>query len=276
LVFSHDAVAKPALAALLLGAFMVLYQSTLWILARLGALRMVALGVVGISFIVVNVLSSFPQGSLSPWLSEKILSTATAAFALTGFVAAWMYVVRERSGGAASRGVVTTTIERITDALPSRTMHFRSSGAAQFWFEWRRYGFLFPLCIAGLLFLVIAPLSWLLRNDADSTLRILTVTLSTPILLALPFGKGFSKPDFWCTDLSVPSFVAVRPLSSGEIVIIKLKVAALSAAVSWFLVLIFFSIWLPLWANHDALIPTWTFVQSLSEDSVSRQYAFGA
>jgi hypothetical protein len=269
-------VAKPALAALLLGAFMVLYQSTLWIFARFGALRMVVLGLVGVGLIVVNVLSSFPEGSLSPWLSENILSAATAAFGLAGFFAAWTYVARQRSGGAARRALVNTAIEHITDALPRRTMRFRSPGAAQFWFEWRGYGFLFPLCIAGLLFLVIAPLSWLLRNDADSTLRILTVTLSTPVLLALPFGKGFSKPDFWSTDLSLPDFVAVRPLASGEIVIIKLKVAALSAAVSWFLVLGFLSIWLPLWANHDGLIPTWTFVRNLSENSISRQYAFGA
>ena len=276
LVFAHDEVAKPALIALLIGAFMVVYQSTLWILARFGALRMVVLGVVGISFIVVNVLSSFPQDSLSPWLSENILSALTAGAALIAFVAAWIHVARQRSGGTSRRNSVKAIIERITDALPRRTTPFSSPEAAQFWFEWRRSGLLFPLCIAGMLLLVIAPLSWLLRNEADSTLRILTVTLAMPMILGLPFGKGFSKPDFWSTDLSVPAFLAVRPLATGEIIVIKMKVAALSAAVSWVLVLMFLSIWLPLWASLDALIPIRRFLRSLSDNSVSPQYAFGA
>src|SRR5262249_54932225 len=84
------------------------------------------------------------------------------------------------------------------------------------------------------------------------------------------------KPDFWSTDLSLPGFVAVRPLASGEIVIIKLKVAALSAAVSWFLVLVFLSIWLPLCANLDALMPIRTFFRTLSESLGFARYPFGA
>src|SRR5262249_52877233 len=51
---------------------------------------------------------------------------------------------------------------------------------------------------------------------------------------------------------------------------------ALSAAASWFLVLVFLSIWLPLCANLDALTPIRTFFRSLSENSASAQYAFGS
>ena len=70
-----------------------------------------------------------------------------------------------------------------------------------------------------------------------------------PVILAAAVGEGFSKPDFWSRDLSLPVFVAVRPLATGELVVTKMKVAALSAAISWLLVLVFLSIWLPLWAD---------------------------
>src|SRR5439155_8773216 len=66
-------------------------------------------------------------------------------------------------------------------------------------------------------------------------------------------GKGFSKPDFWTKELSLPSFLAVRPLASGDFVVIKMKVAALSAALCWLLVITFLCLWLPLWANLASL-----------------------
>jgi hypothetical protein len=74
------------------------------------------------------------------------------------------------------------------------------------------------------------------------------------MILAFPMGKGFSKADFWSKDLGFPAFVAIRPLATGEMVVIKMKVAALSAAISWLLVLVFLSIWLPLWADLAPLM----------------------
>jgi hypothetical protein len=91
-----------------------------------------------------------------------------------------------------------------------------------------------------------------------------------PIILALPVGKAFSKPDLWLSDLSVPSFVAVRPLATGELVIVKMKVAALSAVISWLLVLAFVLIRLPLVESIGWVAPvviagmfvTWRFLVS--------------
>jgi hypothetical protein len=42
-------------------------------------------------------------------------------------------------------------------------------------------------------------------------------------------------------------------MSSVELVSTKLKVAALSAAISWLLVLIFVAVWIPFWANPDSI-----------------------
>jgi len=78
---------------------------------------------------------------------------------------------------------------------------------------------------------------------------ILVATLSMPVLLALPIGKAFSKPDLWSGDLIIPPIVAVRPLSSREFVLVKLRVAAKSAAISWLFVLALLTIWLAFWGN---------------------------
>ena len=74
-----------------------------------------------------------------------------------------------------------------------------------------------------------------------------------PIVLAIPVGMAFGRPTFWSDDLSLPAFVAVRPLADEEIVALKLKVAAASAAVSWLLVLAFLGVWLSLWGNVDGV-----------------------
>jgi hypothetical protein len=71
-------------------------------------------------------------------------------------------------------------------------------------------------------------------------------------MLAAPVGKAFSKPELWSADLGLSAFIAVRPLATHEMVAIKMKVAAASAALSWLLVLLFLSLWLP-FANLDVV-----------------------
>jgi hypothetical protein len=139
------------------------------------------------------------------------------------------------------------------DFLPRRKTDFASPAGAQFWFEWRRFGMILPLCVAGMLLFFIRPLSFYCRANGEDTLRVLLWTLATPVILGAIVGKGFSKPDFWSSELSCPAFNAVRPIASGEIIVVKMKVAALSTAISWGLVLIFLGFWLPGWANLESL-----------------------
>src|SRR5213080_32131 len=106
------------------------------------------------------------------WLSERVLIVPVVGFALIAFLTSWMYVARQRSGGGWRRHWPKALIERIADDLPRGTRPFSSSAAAQFWFEWRRSGSLLPLCAGALLLVVIGPLSWHMRNDPASTLRI--------------------------------------------------------------------------------------------------------
>jgi hypothetical protein len=89
------------------------------------------------------------------------------------------------------------------------------------------------------------------------------VALGSPVVLAVPIGIAFCKPAFWSEDLAVPPFVAVHPLSSQDLVAIKVSVAGVSAVLSWVVVIASLAVWLSSWANLDSVsvlaIQLWAF-----------------
>ena len=70
--------------------------------------------------------------------------------------------------------------------------------------------------------------------------------------------------------------IGVRPLATNELVAIKLKVAARSAAIAWLIVLVFLALWLPLWANLDGLAMIRVGFWMAYGHSVHPQYAIAA
>jgi len=234
--------------AMQLGVYMVLYQSILWTMPALKSLRLLVLGLTGVFMIL---LRAFPFVHRLPDITVMGL---LGGVAIAAFLLSWIHVARERSGVGWTGGLVEGLAARVLERVPARRdSAFRSPLAAQFWFEWRRSGSVLPVLVGTLLLLVIAPLSWLTRADGVGSQRILVAVLAMPMVLALAVGKAFSKPDFWFKDLSLPGFIAARPLSADDMVAVKLKVAAASTALSWLIVLAFLSLWLPLWANLDSL-----------------------
>jgi hypothetical protein len=242
---------SPLFVAILLAALMVFYLAVLWTCARAGSLRFVIIGVIAAALFAVGLLPSFPPTPVPTWRSEIFLAGLVAALGLVAFMLTWTYVAGVRAGGGRASFRLTSLIDRISDVQPSRRRPFGTAAGAHFWYEWRASGTVLPVVVSGVVLLIIAPTSWLASSDARYTLWLLIGTLATPIVLALPVGVAFSKPTFWSEDLALPAFVAVRPLSSQDLVAIKVKVAAASAALSWLIVLVFLAVWLPLWANLD-------------------------
>lgn len=229
--------------------FAVLYQGILWVLDGFGVMRIVVLGIVAVWLIAFGGLSGGYIPSLeNTRLAELLLLT------IGSFVLSWRFVAQRRSraagGGIQEREVFA---RRISDRLPRRSKPFASPSAAQFWFEWRRSGRVLPFYVGLLLLVAFVPIAIYAGREAESTMRILAAALAMPILLALPIGKGFSKPDFWSKDMTLTSFLAVRPLATHDLVMIKAKVAACSAFISWLLVFVFLSIWIPAGANLESL-----------------------
>jgi hypothetical protein len=249
--FSRGGSTSPVFVAILLAALMVFYLAVLWTCARAGSLRLVIIGVIAAALFAIGLLPSFPPTPAPAWRSEVFLAAGVAALAAAAFMLAWTYVAGSRAGGGRATYRLQSLIDWASDLQPSRRKPFATAAGAHFWYEWRASGTVLPAVVSGVVLLIIAPTSWLASSDARYTLWLLIGTLATPIVLALPVGVAFSKPTFWSEDLTVPAFVAVRPLSSQDLVAIKVKVAAASAALSWVVVLVFLAVWLPLWANLD-------------------------
>ena len=226
--------------AVLLGAFMVFFQAVFWMLERLGPLRLMIAGAVAVAVYGIGLLPSWPPSPPPPWRSEAAVGTVVAALAVVVFLLAWRHIIRLRCGGGGRSAYrLEPLIASAAGALPRHRTPFASPAAAQFWFEWRCSGLVLPVLVGGVLVAVIAPFSWFARDDASGSLRLLLGTLATPIILAIPVGMAFARPTFWSEDLSVPAFVAIRPLTDEQIVAIKMKVAAASVAISWLLVICF-------------------------------------
>ena len=261
---SRDGTSSPPFVAVLLGASMVFFQAVFWRLERMGPLRLVVAGAVVVAVYGIGLLPSWPPGPPPPWRSEAAVGAVVAALAVAVFLLAWRHIIRVRCGGGGRSAYrLAPLIASAAGVWPRHRMPFASPVAAQFWFEWRSSGLVLPMLVGSVLAAVIAPFSWFAREDAGGAFRLLVGTLATPIMLAIPVGMAFVRPTFWSEDLSLPPFVAIRPLSDEQIVAIKMKVAAASVAVSWLLVVCFVGVWLTLWANVDAIsqlaIQWWAF-----------------
>jgi len=189
------------------------------------------------------------------WLSKERLIWIMVALGLSGFGIAWAAVARQRRGGGRRHSWIKMVFDRIVDALPRRRGDFGSPAAAQFWFEWRRTGWLLPVCTAFVIVVIITPVSWFNRNDPQFTNYIWGRIFGIPLLLAFAIGKGFIKCEFWSANLALPQFLAIRPLSAGQFVAVKMKVAALSVAFAGALIALFLALWLSLWADTTQLTP---------------------
>jgi hypothetical protein len=259
---SRGETANAPLVAVLLAALAVFYLWALWAFERVGSLRLIMLGVIAVALFAVGMLPSLPPTPPPPWRSEAVLAALVAGLAGVAFLLAWRHVARVRDGDDRGALRAESLVGWIAEAASARQTAFANPAAAHFWFEWRLSGMVLP-ALVGLNLLVLMPMSWLVRDNAADTFRLLLMALAAPIGLAIPVGVAFSKPTFWSEQMAVPAFVAVRPLSSEDLVAIKVKVAALSAALSWLVVLGFVTTWLWWWGNLDAVsqlaLQLWAF-----------------
>ncbi len=245
--------------AAVLGVGLMCYQAIVWGLAGFRITRIVALALAGMVFMSVASLQLFVP--FIQWPAKQVW--AASVFGLCGvavgaFAGGCHLVERQRRGGGRGRGWLKAQVGRILDTAPRPHREFASPAQAQFWFEWRRVGMPLPACTTAALVMVFGPVSWFTRHDSNATLWTLGWALATPLILGGVIGKEAAcKADGGSADLSFPPFLAVRPMTSEDFVATKLKIAALSAALAWLAVLVFLSLWLPVWANLAQLRDLW-------------------
>jgi pimeloyl-ACP methyl ester carboxylesterase len=248
--------------ATLLATGMACYQAVIWGLAGFRLTRLIVLSVTLSGLVAVGFVPDV-LGTVGGRPLETILTCVLLASALAAYLTALSVVDRQRHGGI--RGWVwwRARWRRVGDALPRRTSPFASPARAAAWIEWRRNGAVLPVCVALTMLLIVGPISWINGNGPATTIRTLAWIIVLPIGLAGFVGQGFSKPDFWSGDLALPSFVAMRPLASGDLVMAKLKVAAVATLLTWCIVLALTAAWLVCWCDTKYLEASWAFFRTL-------------
>jgi hypothetical protein len=106
---------------------------------------------------------------------------------------------------------------------------FKSSTRAQLWLEWRRQGrrlclYVLALSGAGLLTMTVVSIGNGGLSDGD-TAGLVIYLAAVPLFIH--FCQGIAP------ERTLPDFMAVRPLTDGQMAAAKLKAIAMSAPISW-------------------------------------------
>ena len=152
-------------------------------------------------------------------------------------------VQAERCGGWREWGAGHRLIRRFRQLRP-RSPTFASPSAGQMWFEWRRNGLVPLACFIALQLLILV--SMVRPILAEGLSPPMGVVFGLDIFFVLPLwavlGGLTIARDGASMRLPLSSFTAIRPVSSGELVIAKLKIGIiLSIGASIPIVLYFFA-----------------------------------
>ncbi len=213
----------------LLAAMMVSMQAIVWGLHRFNWTRMIALGAVGSLLGGIGVIDI----QYETWLSRRALVILSATVMLAAYFSALWAVDRDRRGEWL--GGLERFYQRIFDALPWRRTPFKSFPHAQFWVEWRRRGWWMAVGMAMMMAcsLALLPMATALYLDPTMTLFGFTGLPIAALWCAASAGMHLAKSDLWSPDLALHPITSMRPISTGEVVLAKFKVAAMVTVLAW-------------------------------------------
>ena len=228
------------------------FQMIIWSLPESRYLKLLCLSIAAsiITFGWMFFVPTIVIGALSEWGyagdPAVFMRRLLVALGLTGpaaYVISWLRVHQQRHGLTTRSAVFSAWWERSIGQMLRRRTPFRSPDHAILWQEWRRTGFILPIVVVVIIALTCVP-AWLSGGlSGRATMGILSWLVIAPFLFAVVIGRGFSKPDFWSPSLKVAAFHAIKPVTSGQWVMVKLKVAFASAVLTWALVIYLAFIW---------------------------------
>jgi hypothetical protein len=166
-------------------------------------------------------------------VSPDLLLAVYAPLVPLGYLAAVAGVARARRGDG---GVWSWPwFPRRAAVEEARRASFASPARAMSWLEWRRHGFLFPLLVA----LCVVP-HVVLIGFLDRTAKLQSVLgglVAPPLLMALVAGAalGNCHPSSRRTS-AITAFLGARPVTSAEMLAVKLRTALVATLLSWALV----------------------------------------
>jgi hypothetical protein len=240
--------------ATLLAAFVVFYQTIIWCLSGFRITRIVSLSLVATTLVGISVLPILKIPAI--WANEAVLSAILGATAAGTYAVALVAVGKQRRGGGAGWTWPSTLVDRLAVFLPHRRSALKSADAALFWIEWRRVGLLLPAAVLLATCLVLGTTILFTDRGSRETMWAENWLAVLPLIVAVPVSMGFGKPDFWSLDVTLSPFMATRPVSGGQLLSAKMKVAAVSSLLAWAALLVVAPLCIYLYCDtehwHDA------------------------
>jgi hypothetical protein len=240
--------------ALVVAAVMAWLQAVSWFPHPLPLVRIVTL------VLAVGMIALIPICGINSERAPIVWMPLLAAFVPAAYAVALVGVAKARHGDTPEWTWPQRLWKAVRDRLPRRRTGFESALQAQAWFEWRVRGIGIPFIIGVLLvvwvpiFLVGSRVIKNLESPESPTLMAVAGTLTTPGLFLmglvglLPLYMGLLGLDLggvlykghWIHDARAGChpFLGLRPLSDGEIVLAKMRMAARCTLTSWGLALV--------------------------------------
>ena len=242
----------------------------------------------------VLALAAIPLILMGTWAAICLESSSVAAIVTAGSLI-WVALAhgfavfglaRARCGAESTWSLVP---DKILAAVALRLAsifnlcrRFPTASAAQLWHECRRNAVFLPAMMAFLgLPLLALTCHAVLNPSSDRTMLFGTVTVTpaamslmiwifVPLMLAASLGQGMGKFDMWGKE-TMPSFFAIRPMSTSHYVVLKMIAVAISAIVSWVVLWLFLAIWA--FIEASSLNSQESIVRAALANSSSRQAA---
>jgi hypothetical protein len=241
------------------------FQAIIWSLPGSRYLKLLGLGVAAsiITFGWMFFAPTILAGALSEWGYSGdpaiFMRRVLLVLAMTGpaaYIVSLRCVHRQRHGRTPRLATLIGRRGISLARLVRRRIPFQCAEHAIFWQEWRRIGVIFPASVLLVLLLTCVPALLSGGLSGRATVGILEWLFFAPFLLAAIIGRGFGKPDFWSTSLKLTTFNAVLPLTPGQWVCAKLKVAFLSAVLTWALLVYLGFLWIA-WVGDLEELAVW-------------------
>ena len=238
---------------LLAATGLVLFQALVWSLASFPKTRALLLTALFFGLIYLGSLPFLPDPAWSRL--EKEVTLSMLGVLSFSYLAALRGLQAERCGGWREWDAGHRLIRGFRQ-WRRHSAAFASPAAGQVWFEWRRNG-LVPL--SSFLALQLLIFVTMVRPVmAEGVTVLLSVVFGLNIFFVLPLWAilaGLTMARDGCSmRLPLSAFTAIRPISSGELVIAKLKTGGLlSLGASFLMVLYFFGLLVidTEWRNMD-------------------------
>jgi hypothetical protein len=216
--------------ALLAATVLAWTQVFMWLPYGLRNLRVILAVLVLITLDTIVILAINFQ-----W-SEASISAFLAPQLPVAYLCACVAVARARCGTVPDWSPLSRTT---ATASASTYPPFRSSAAAQAWFEWRRNGTSLPMLVAIVLPFELALPFITGYGSTTFIFELLIFILLTPIVMAGFAGATVSKANPFGREVyGMTPFTATRPLTSAQLIAAKLKMAILSTLAAWVVALV--------------------------------------